>query len=142
MSKDCWHAICINKVFLVCVAPGPPTDISTPENIDDFVKESILMLGFDHPNVLKLLGVCFDTDDHLPLIVLPFMANGDLRSYLLSLRNPSVSITLTDFPMVVISRHMEIVNTDSLTSMNGCLFPVCICSCLRISVCRSKLWCV
>ena len=44
------------------------------------------MLGFDHPNVLKLLGVCFDTEDKLPLIVLPFMENGDLRSFLASKR--------------------------------------------------------
>lgn len=83
--------------MIICILP---LDISTPENIDDFVKESILMLGFDHPNVLKLLGVCFDTDDHLPLIVLPYMANGDLRSYLLSLRDLSVSTTFTDFPEV------------------------------------------
>ena len=44
------------------------------------------MLDFDHPNVLKLLGVCFDTEDHLPLIVLPFMANGDLKSFLIRKR--------------------------------------------------------
>ena len=76
------------------------TDISTPENINDFVKESILMLGFDHPNVLKLLGVCFDTEDNLPLIVLPYMANGDLRSFLMSKRDPSVSISFAVFPEV------------------------------------------
>ena len=40
------------------------------------------MLDFDHPNVLGLLGVCFDTDNGLPLIVLPYMANGDLKAYL------------------------------------------------------------
>jgi serine/threonine protein kinase len=74
------------------------SDISQPENTDNFVKESILMLGFDHPNVLKLLGVCFDTSGHLPLIVLPFMANGDLRSYLMSKRDPSVSTRITHFP--------------------------------------------
>lgn len=58
------------------------------------------MLGFDHPNVLKLLGVCFDTDDNLPLIVLPYMANGDLRSFLMSKRNPSVSVSYAVFPQV------------------------------------------
>ena len=45
------------------------------------------MLGFDHPNVLKLLGVCFDTEDKLPIIVLPFMENGDLKSFLSGKRN-------------------------------------------------------
>ena len=42
------------------------------------------MLDFDHPNVLKLLGVCFDNE--LPLIILPYMANGDLKNYLLTAR--------------------------------------------------------
>ena len=83
-------------IFLSFCTP----DISQPENIDNFVKESILMLGFDHPNVLKLLGVCFDTTDYLPLIVLPFMANGDLRSYLLSKRDPSVTTKICHFPEV------------------------------------------
>ena len=46
------------------------------------MSESAIMLDFDHPNVLKLLGVCFDTEDNLPVIVLPLMANGDLKSYL------------------------------------------------------------
>ena len=52
------------------------------EELLEFISESVIMLGFDHPNVLKLLGVCFDTQDKLPLIVLPFMENGDLRSFL------------------------------------------------------------
>ena len=44
------------------------------------------MLGFDHPNVLSLLGVCFDTEQNLPLIILPYMANGDLKTFLLKCR--------------------------------------------------------
>ena len=57
------------------------------------------MLDFDHPNVLRLLGVCFDTEDQLPTIILPYMANGDLKSFLQSKRRmtqrgtlPNVSI--------------------------------------------------
>ena len=36
----------------------------------------------DHPNVLSVLGVSLDTDHEggLPFIVLPFMANGDLKA--------------------------------------------------------------
>ena len=44
------------------------------------------MLDFAHPNVMRLVGVCFDTDSAIPLIVLPYMANGDLRSFLQSKR--------------------------------------------------------
>ncbi len=39
------------------------------------------MKEFDHSNVLKLRGICFGEDD-LPMILLPYMANGDLLSYL------------------------------------------------------------
>ena len=39
----------------------------------------------DHPNVLPLIGVSIDSDS-IPAMVLPFMANGDLKDYLLSKR--------------------------------------------------------
>ena len=49
----------------------------------DLVAESAIMKTFHHPNVLPLLGVCIDYDDEDMLkIVMPFMANGDLRSFL------------------------------------------------------------
>ena len=38
------------------------------------------MKTFDHPNVLGLLGLTYDMDDN-PLLVLPFMANGDLKTF-------------------------------------------------------------
>ena len=34
-----------------------------------------------HPNVMNLLGVCLDAGP-TPYIVLPFMENGDLLSYI------------------------------------------------------------
>ena len=40
------------------------------------------MKDFHHPHVLELLGMCFDTPDRSPYIVLPFMANGSLKKYL------------------------------------------------------------
>ncbi len=39
------------------------------------------MYDFDHPNVLKLLGVCLDGGP-APYIIMPFMANGSLLKYL------------------------------------------------------------
>ena len=47
---------------------------------NDFVKEAIHMNQFNHPNILKLLGVCFDKE---PLCLLfEYMDLGDLNSYL------------------------------------------------------------
>ena len=38
------------------------------------------MKNFDHPNVLGLIGLTFNPDGQ-PVVVLPFMPNGDLKSY-------------------------------------------------------------
>lgn len=43
----------------------------------------MIMKNFEHPNVLGLLGLTFDPSGS-PLVVLPFMEHGDLRSYLLN----------------------------------------------------------
>ena len=49
----------------------------------DLVAETAIMKSFHHPNILPLLGVCVDTDDEEVLkIVLPFMANADLKTFL------------------------------------------------------------
>ena len=39
------------------------------------------MQKFDHPNVLQLIGVCLDGGP-APYIIMPFMTNGSLLSYL------------------------------------------------------------
>ncbi len=39
------------------------------------------MYKFDHPNVLKLSGVCLDGGP-APYIIMPLMANGSLNGYL------------------------------------------------------------
>ena len=44
------------------------------------------MQQFNHPNVLKLTGVCMDGGP-TPFLVMPFMANGSLYSYLKKQRN-------------------------------------------------------
>ena len=40
------------------------------------------MKDFEHPNILGLVGVCFDTPDGVPFTILPFMDNGSLKDYL------------------------------------------------------------
>ena len=46
----------------------------------EFLRESVLMYKFNHPNVLPLVGICLDAGPS-PYIVLPFMENGSLLSY-------------------------------------------------------------
>ena len=44
------------------------------------------MQFFDHPNVMPLLGVCLDAGclgaESAPCLVMPYMANGSLLTYL------------------------------------------------------------
>ena len=49
------------------------------DEVLSFLREATLMREFDHPNVLTLIGVAIQ--DNLPLVVLPFMEYGDLKSY-------------------------------------------------------------
>ena len=43
------------------------------------LKEVSLMLTFSHPNVMPLIGLSFD--EETPLIIMPFMSNGTVLSY-------------------------------------------------------------
>src|SRR5580765_4916752 len=46
----------------------------------EFLQEARLMNHFRHKHVLRLLGICLDTDS--PLIILELMEAGDLLNYL------------------------------------------------------------
>ena len=37
------------------------------------------MISFKHPNVMSLIGVCFDGE--MPLIIMPYMSNGSVLEY-------------------------------------------------------------
>ena len=49
----------------------------------EFVRESCMMASFHHPNILGVSGVCLDmSNGRSPLILVPFMVNGDLKTFL------------------------------------------------------------
>ena len=43
------------------------------------LKEVSIMLSFSHPNIMSLIGLCFDGD--IPLLIMPFMTNGTVLEY-------------------------------------------------------------
>ena len=45
------------------------------------VKESLKMQNFKHLHVLNIIGVCVDAGP-APYIIMPFMTNGSLLSYI------------------------------------------------------------
>ncbi len=71
---SCFFYLSIIKYFI--------TDLSSKDELESFFAESLLMKDFSHPNILGLAGVCFDTPDGVPYILLPFMANGSLKDFL------------------------------------------------------------
>lgn len=68
---------------------------ASEQESSDFVQEAALMADFQHPNVLRLLGVCMP---ELPwLIVLEFCEHGDLNRFLRLLRRvPALQLRLAD----------------------------------------------
>jgi len=54
--------------------------------VELFLREAVIMKDFEHINVLRIVGVSFEVDGS-PMVVLPYMANADLRQYIL---NPNI----------------------------------------------------
>lgn len=60
------------------------------ETIDLYLREAETTTNFQHVNVLRVIGVSAE-DNGRPLIVQPFMSNGDLRTYI---TNPRMDMTV------------------------------------------------
>ena len=70
-----------------------------------------------HPNVMNLLGVCLDAGP-TPYIVLPFMENGDLLSYIKKRRESLLVTECDDIDKV----HVHLMNSA---------FVLCSCVCKK-----------
>ncbi len=53
---------------------------ATADDISAFMDEVMRMKGFTHRNVLTIIGLVFN--ENQPYVVLPYMENGDLKSFL------------------------------------------------------------
>jgi len=78
-------------------------------DIEGFLREGAIMKHFNHPNVLRLLGICLSPQG-IPWVVLPFMTHGDLRSYIADPYKRICIIDLTDFAHQI-ARGMEYLSS-------------------------------
>ena len=53
--------------------------LSLASDKEKLLKEVTAMVSFQHPNVMTLVGVCFDGD--VPLILMPYMSEGSVLRY-------------------------------------------------------------
>ncbi|KAI6187477.1 Protein kinase domain-containing protein [Aphelenchoides besseyi] len=80
-------------------------------NVEDFLREGDTMRGLDHPNVLRLLGICYN--DGIPSLITPFMAYGDLRSYVGDPYRTVCVIEVVDFSQQI-SAGMSYLNSNGI----------------------------
>ena len=59
-------------------------EATTFSKTEEFIKKCIIAKQFDHSNVLGLIGVSFIQRKALPLMILPYMHNGGVRSFVMS----------------------------------------------------------
>ncbi|TTI76919.1 Tyrosine-protein kinase Mer [Bagarius yarrelli] len=79
-------------------------DNFSQREIEEFLNEAACMKDFNHPNVIRLLGVCLDVGPgHFPrpMVILPFMRYGDLHSFLLRSRVGETPMYLPTNPTLV-----------------------------------------
>ncbi|XP_008424745.1 tyrosine-protein kinase receptor UFO [Poecilia reticulata] len=95
--------------------------ICTRSEMEDFLREAACMKEFDHPNVMRLLGVCLQTVESegypSPVVILPYMKHGDLHSYLLYSRLGDCPVYLPSQMLVKfmadIARGMEYLSSKN-----------------------------
>ena len=56
----------------------------------EFIEECNITNSFDHPNVLSLIGVSIHPEKSIPLMIMPFMHYGDVKSFVKSKRGNSI----------------------------------------------------
>ena len=88
----------MTEIKINCASFHP--DCASYDELKAFLLESALMCTFDHPHVLGLIGICFKTNQRSPYLILPYMKNGDLRTYLKGSRDNAATSTDTGYPDV------------------------------------------
>ena len=85
----------INYILVILAAA---CIVGSPLIVEEFIAECNVTRKFNHPNVLSIIGVGITPEEGIPLMVLPYMLHGDVKSFLTSRRG--VRIKITEYPEV------------------------------------------
>uniref|UniRef100_A0A8R1HU05 receptor protein-tyrosine kinase n=1 Tax=Caenorhabditis japonica TaxID=281687 RepID=A0A8R1HU05_CAEJA len=78
--------------------------------ISEFYDEARIMSEFQHPNILKLIGVALDEASHFPIIVTEYMAGGDLKTHISNEENTIKMRDLFEFAYDI-AKGMEYIHS-------------------------------
>ena len=67
------------------------------------MEETLLMSNMNHPNVMKLLGVCIDKQ--IPYLVMPYMSQGSLLSFLKKNRDALMVDPNEEDPAIIVRNY-------------------------------------
>ena len=81
------------------------------DELNLFISESVIIKDFKHRNVLGLVGVSVGVTDNVtaPYIILPYMVNGDLKSYLQSKRSEAEDNKESVFKVIAYTQIVVII---------------------------------
>ena len=80
---------------------------------EEFIKECNIANKFDHPNVLSLIGVTVTPEEAIPLMVMPYMHHGDVKSFVKSKRGGDVKVE--SYPVVKLTMARYVANTSIIS---------------------------
>ena len=108
--SSCTHMHLLPHTYIHTYTHTPwPTDTQGMySELKAFIEESALMCSFNHPHVLGMVGICLDTVQS-PYLLLPYMANGDLRTFLRNKRDTAKSSD-TGYPEVLFYHNICLVS--------------------------------
>ena len=105
--------------------------MSSEEQLHGFLEESLIMKDFHHPHILGLLGVCFDAPDGSPYIVLPFMANGSVKTYLKERRVHPTNFDESPVVNLTLLSYLAVFSIAKYTQLSSVVCPFWIGCCRR-----------
>ena len=98
------------------------TGFQDKNSLAALLEEALRMKNLDHPNLIKLIGICVDKNHSAPYIVMPYMVNGSLSTHLI--RERKSLVLAKDSPQELVSyityfyNRMDVINYVIFPSEN------------------------